>query len=71
MQGAFSLGALGYVVKAHAGSDLLIAMEAVLQGKQSLSTGLSARHFTEATDGQAPKHLHLDEVLTSPPEAGD
>ena len=30
---AFGLGALGYVVKAHAGSELLAAVEAVCQGK--------------------------------------
>ena len=34
---ALSLGALGYVVKAHAGSELLAAVEAVLQGKQFVS----------------------------------
>jgi DNA-binding NarL/FixJ family response regulator len=31
---AFSLGAMGYVVKAHAGSELLPAVEAVLSGQQ-------------------------------------
>jgi len=31
---ALALGALGYVVKAHAGSELLPAVEAVLQGRQ-------------------------------------
>jgi DNA-binding NarL/FixJ family response regulator len=33
VQEAFSLGALGYVVKTHAGKDLLAAVEAVLQGR--------------------------------------
>jgi DNA-binding NarL/FixJ family response regulator len=37
---ALVLGALGYVVKAHAGSELLAAVEAVLQGRQFVSSGL-------------------------------
>ena len=32
-QEAFSLGAMGYVVKAHAGSELLAAVEAVSSGQ--------------------------------------
>jgi DNA-binding NarL/FixJ family response regulator len=35
---ALSLGALGYVVKAHVGSDLLAAVDAVIMGKQFVST---------------------------------
>jgi DNA-binding NarL/FixJ family response regulator len=34
VQEALNLGALGYVVKAHAGADLLRAVEAVCQGRQ-------------------------------------
>jgi len=37
IQEALRLGALGYVVKTRAGSDLLPAVEAVLQGKQYVS----------------------------------
>jgi len=37
------LGALGYVVKAQAGSELLIAVEAVLRAKRFLSSGLGSR----------------------------
>jgi DNA-binding NarL/FixJ family response regulator len=37
VQEALSLGALGYVVKTRAGSDLLAAVEAVLEGKQYVS----------------------------------
>ena len=36
---AFSLGALGYVVKAHAAIELLAVVEAVLQGGQFISGG--------------------------------
>ncbi len=50
VQEALALGALGYVVKAHAGSELLAAVEAVLQGRQFVSTGLSGHYFTPAPD---------------------
>jgi DNA-binding NarL/FixJ family response regulator len=39
---AFSLGASGYVEKTHAGSELLVAVKAVLQGRQFVSAGLEA-----------------------------
>jgi DNA-binding NarL/FixJ family response regulator len=42
-QEGLRLGALGYVVKAHAGSELLIAVEAVVRGKRFLSSGLGSR----------------------------
>jgi len=61
-QEAFSLG-LGYVVKAHAGSELLAAMEVVCQGRQFVSKGLSGHHSTSATDTQAPNHFFPQEVL--------
>jgi DNA-binding NarL/FixJ family response regulator len=51
VQEALGLGAHGYVVKAHAGSDLLAAVEAVLQGNQFVSSGLSGHWFT----AQAPR----------------
>ena len=38
---ALDSGAEGYVVKAHAGSDLLAALEAVRLGRQFISQGLS------------------------------
>jgi len=39
VQDALSVGAGGYVFKAHAGSELLAAVDAVLQGKQFVSSG--------------------------------
>ena len=57
VQEALALGALGYVVKAHAGSELLAAVEAVLEGRQFVSSGLSGHYFTDATDEQAPRFL--------------
>jgi len=62
---ALSLGALGYVVKAHAGSELLAAVEAVRQGRQFLSIGLSGHDFTDATDAHVPDRLCHEEALPS------
>jgi DNA-binding NarL/FixJ family response regulator len=52
VQEALAIGALGYVVKAHAGSELLAAVEAVLQGRQFVSSGLSGHHFPPASDSK-------------------
>src|SRR5215831_17433941 len=49
---ALSLGALGYVHKVRAGSDLLPAVEAVLGGKQFVSGGLQTGGWRLA-DGSA------------------
>ena len=43
-QVAFSLGAMGYVVKAYAGRELSAAVEAVCQGRQFVSKGLSSHN---------------------------
>jgi len=46
---AHSLGR-GYVLKAHAQKELVAAVEAVLQGKQFLSSGRAARSHADITD---------------------
>jgi len=46
VQRAFDVGGTGYVLKAQAGSDLLPAVEAVLQGQQFVSGGLGEHAFT-------------------------
>jgi len=48
-QEAFSLGALGYIVKPHAGRELLPAVDAVCQGRQFVSKGLPSRNWISAT----------------------
>jgi DNA-binding NarL/FixJ family response regulator len=50
VQEALALGALGYVIKVHAGSELIPAVEAVLRGRQFVSSGLSGHYFTPASD---------------------
>jgi DNA-binding NarL/FixJ family response regulator len=52
-QEAFNLGASGYVVKAHAGSELLIAVETVCQDGRFISRGLPSHNWRSATDAQA------------------
>ncbi len=64
-QEAFRLGAMGYVVKAHAASELLTALEAVSQGGQFISKGLSGHHWTRATEAQAPDQLFSQKGLPS------
>jgi hypothetical protein len=68
VQEALSLGALGYVVKARAGTELLAAVQAVLQGKQFVGSGLSGGYFTQATDAQLPdRHFHEEASVTPGP----
>ena len=46
VEAALNIGAMGYVVKTRIGSDLLTAVDAVLEGRQFISRGLSAHEFT-------------------------
>ena len=63
-QEAFRLGAMGYVVKAHAGRELLAAVEAVCQGRRFVSKGLSGDPWTRATAASS-RPLFPQEVLPS------
>jgi DNA-binding NarL/FixJ family response regulator len=65
---ALRLGATGYVVKTRAASDLLPAVEAIRQGGQFVSSGLSSHHFTDATVVQAADLCHEQVVPTFVPE---
>lgn len=62
-QEAFSAGVLGYVVKAHAGNELLTAVEAVRQGRRFISSGLFGRPFTK--DSQGPDGFDYPEGTPS------
>jgi len=64
-QAAFDLGAMGYVVKAHAGSELKAAVEAVCQGEHFVSKGLSRHSWTSHTGAQALAPLFHQEVRPS------
>jgi DNA-binding NarL/FixJ family response regulator len=54
VQEAFSLGALGYVIKTRAGRELLAAVEAVRQGRQFISSGLSGLPLPILLNRKAP-----------------
>jgi CheY-like chemotaxis protein len=56
VQEVLALGALGYVVKAHAGSELLAAVGAVLEDRQFVGSGLLGHNCADATDAQARSH---------------
>jgi DNA-binding NarL/FixJ family response regulator len=60
VQEALSLGALGYVVKANAGSELLPAVECVLRDRQFVSGGIKDYELSGEADAQAP---HSYEIL--------
>jgi DNA-binding NarL/FixJ family response regulator len=62
VQEALALGALGYVVKAHAGSELLGAVAAVLQGKQFVSASLMGHDSKAPKDDHAAAISHCHEV---------
>lgn len=64
VQEALDLGASGYVVKTHAGSSLLAAVDAVLLGGRFVSAGVSGRKYADATDIQG-FDVNLHEVLPS------
>lgn len=65
VQEAFRSGALGYVVKIDAGSELLTAVEAVLRGKRFVSAKLLEYVPPELSDTQTTRRLYADEVPTS------
>jgi DNA-binding NarL/FixJ family response regulator len=64
-QAALSLGASGYVIKTHAGSELLPAVEAVIQGNQFVSAGLGNHVFPAVADDQASDLLLRKQVPPS------
>ena len=62
---ALNLGAKGYVVKVNAGSELLAAVEAVRQGGEFVSSGLSGRNSTDLADKQVSVRLRHQEDIPS------
>jgi DNA-binding NarL/FixJ family response regulator len=60
VRAALDTGALGYVHKTDALSELLPAVDAVLRGKQFVTSSLKGYEFTDLSGGKAP---HRHEVL--------
>jgi len=55
VQGAFSAGASGYVVKVDAGSELLTAVDVVLRGELFVGSRFAGHDFTGASDARVSK----------------
>ena len=69
-QAGLDLGARGYVVKADAGRELLSAIQAVIEGKQFVSSRLAGQVFTPLGNQHTAKDLS-DTTLTEPPSEDD
>ncbi len=54
VQAAFTVGALGYVVKMDAGSELLTAVYTVLRGERFVGRRFAGHNFTGASDAPTP-----------------
>src|SRR5579864_1467925 len=64
---ALRTGALGYVVKSDAASDLLPAVEAVLQGKNFVSATVSVQHVNDRRDEHTADHVSGKKVAPPSP----
>jgi DNA-binding NarL/FixJ family response regulator len=60
VQEALSLGARGYLVKAHAGNELLGALEAILAGRQFLSSVLSHHNSIATADSKITRSHDIE-----------
>jgi hypothetical protein len=65
------MGAAGYVVKSAAASELLPAVEAVLQGIQFVSAVLTGPTFTEAEDEHSAHRTRRDNIVELIPRQND
>jgi DNA-binding NarL/FixJ family response regulator len=65
MQKVFDLGALGYVVKTHAASELLLAVEAVCEGRQFVSSAISDRDRNYAVEAEVAYNLSSNQDCPS------
>ena len=62
-EGALRTGAGGYVVKSYAATELLPAVEAVLQGKRFVSAGLMGHDSSAPVNDHAAVTIHCHEVV--------
>ena len=56
VQGALATGAKGYVIKTDAGSELLVAVNAVLRGERFLSCSLASGDFSDSKTAYPANH---------------
>jgi DNA-binding NarL/FixJ family response regulator len=63
VQGAFSVGASGYVVKMEAGRELMTAVRAVLRGERFVGRRFEGHNFTEASVAPTRASTRDNEVV--------
>ena len=68
-QAALATGAHGYVVKSDAGSELLPAIDAIIQGKTFISARFDGNGFETARHARVPQETRRHEVQFSSDEA--
>jgi DNA-binding NarL/FixJ family response regulator len=66
VQAALATGARGYIFKADAGSELLIALNAILRGETFVSSRFAGHNFTGASD--APSQRPRSNSVFAPPQ---
>src|SRR4051794_7395797 len=67
---ALHTGARGYVLKADAGSELLAAVESVLQNRQFVSSSVSDAHVKRHGDEKTGNHALRNKISALPPHNG-
>jgi CheY-like chemotaxis protein len=65
---ALSTGASGYVVKSASATELLPSVEAVLQGRQFVSTGLTGSDLSNLRNGHTANHHERKVTLATQPQ---
>jgi DNA-binding NarL/FixJ family response regulator len=71
VRAALGTGALGYVRKAYAQTELLPAVDAALRGKQFVSRSLKGYEFTDTLNERAAPRLHSKERSPLPARKGE
>jgi len=64
---ALGTGAVGYILKSDAARDLLAAVEAVLEGKQFVSSSLHDQHVSRHTDEHTGRRASREKIAPLPP----
>jgi DNA-binding NarL/FixJ family response regulator len=65
------IGVNGYLVKSDAGTDLLPALKAVLEGRRFLSASLARRNAEVPSNESNPDNFYLQQAAASTPVEGD
>jgi CheY-like chemotaxis protein len=64
---ALRTGAIGYVVKSNAGTELLPALKAAFEGRRFISTSLAGRNPANSSSESTPENFYLQQIATPTP----